>query len=63
MLRLFLLGGILMLYKDYYWFTHPTTLTFLGHLTKTEQDIYKETGNLPERIRSRLDALREKERL
>jgi hypothetical protein len=47
--------------KEYYWMTNPETLTFIGHLTKSEQDIYKETGNLPEHIRSRLDELREKE--
>ena len=52
-----------MLCKYYYWFTHPTTLTFLGHLTKTEQDIYKETGTLPERIHSRMDEIRQKEKI
>jgi hypothetical protein len=53
----------MQLSKEQYWMTNLETLTFIGQLTKTEQDIYKETGNLPERIRSRLDALREKEQV
>lgn len=52
-----------MLCKDYYWFTNPTILTFICHLTKTEQDIYKETGTLPERLRSRMDEIRQKEKI